>query len=55
MQGEFTLTCTLVRCLQGRGVTCWAATTRRDVEDGPDGTKVSRFHFVRLRRYPPLT
>ncbi|GIX17745.1 MAG: hypothetical protein KatS3mg119_1931 [Rhodothalassiaceae bacterium] len=54
VQGEFTLTCQLVRCLQARGITCWAATTARDVEERPDGTKVSRFRFVRLRRYPDL-
>ncbi|RMF66145.1 MAG: hypothetical protein D6740_13420, partial [Alphaproteobacteria bacterium] len=54
VQGEFTLTCQLVRCLQAYGITCWAATTERDVEKRPDGMKVSRFRFVRLRRYPDL-
>jgi len=51
VQGEFTLTFALVKELQARGVVCVAATTARDVVEGPDGTKMSRFRFVRFREY----
>ncbi|MCS6900465.1 MAG: TM1812 family CRISPR-associated protein [Myxococcales bacterium] len=53
--GEFTLTLALVRALQTQGVRCFAATTRRDVEERPgaDGgtEKAARFRFVRWREY----
>jgi CRISPR-associated protein Csx16 len=52
VQGEFTLTVELVRRLQARGITCLAATSRRDVEEGCDGRRVSAFTFVRFRAYP---
>jgi CRISPR-associated protein Csx16 len=51
VQGEFTLTVELVRRLQARGVTCLAATSTRNVEEGADGQKVSVFRFVRFRAY----
>lgn len=52
VQGEFTLTVELVRRLQARGITCLAATSKRDVEEGGDGRRVSTFTFVRFRAYP---
>lgn len=52
VQGEFTLTIELVRRLQARGITCLAATSKRDVEEGADGRRVSTFTFVRFRAYP---
>lgn len=51
VQGEFTLTVELVRCLQARGITCLAATSRRVVEEDADGRRVSTFAFVRWREY----
>ena len=54
VQGEFTLTTFLVRALQMRGVTPYAATTERRVEELPDGRKVTQFRFVQFRRYPDL-
>lgn len=54
VQGEFTLTMELVRRLQARGITCLAATSKRDVEEGSDGRRVSNFAFVRFRAYPDL-
>jgi CRISPR-associated protein Csx16 len=52
VQGEFTLTVELVRRLQARGVTCVAATSKRNVEEEADGRKISTFTFVRFRTYP---
>jgi hypothetical protein len=54
VQGEFTLTFELVRCLQARGITCLAATTTRNVVEEANGRKVSSFAFVRFRAYPEL-
>ncbi len=55
IQGEFSLAFFLVCELQSKGIPCYAATTRRLVESKAlaDGTteKVSRFEFVRFRRY----
>lgn len=51
VQGEFTLTVELVRRLQGRGITCLAATSTRNVEEDADGRRVSAFAFVRFRAY----
>lgn len=49
---EFVTTFILVTMLQKRGITCFAATTRRSVSMDPEGNKVSRFCFVRFREYP---
>ena len=62
VQGEFTLTFYLVQALEFHGIPCYAATTRRIVENaiGAAGVaeKRSRFEFVRFRRYlistPPV-
>lgn len=51
VMGEFTLTDRLVSRLLRRGVCCLAATSRREVQELPDGRKVIRFQFVRFRRY----
>lgn len=51
VQGEFTLTHLLVERLERRGITCVAATSRRDVQADKDGSRVVRFRFVRFRRY----
>jgi hypothetical protein len=52
VQGEFTLTVELVRRLQAPGITCLAAASRRDVEEGSDGRRVSTFTFVRSAPTP---
>ena len=49
---EFVTTFILVTMLQKRGITCLAATTRRDVSVDSEGNKISRFSFVRFREYP---
>jgi hypothetical protein len=54
VSGEYVTTTLVVQQLQRRGVTCVAATTRRVVEEQPDGLKKSRFVFVRFREYPLL-
>ncbi len=54
VQGEFTLTVELVRRLQARGITCLAATSKREVAEEGDGRRVSTFRFVRFRAYPEL-
>jgi CRISPR-associated protein Csx16 len=51
VQGEFTLAHILVRRLQGRGITCLAATTRREVLEDAGSVKTTRFEFVRFREY----
>jgi hypothetical protein len=55
VQGEFTLTLYLVQALELQGIPCYAATTRRIVENTvvTAGTteKRSCFEFVRFRRY----
>ena len=51
IQGEFTLVFALVTMLKASGITCLASTTRRVVEEQPDGTKVSHFDFIRFREY----
>ena len=54
VMGEYTLTVQLVRLLQERGVRCFAATTRREVEVTDDGSLRKSFHFTRFREYPRL-
>lgn len=55
VQGEFTLTAWVVSYLALRGVSCYAATTRRvaEVTSLPDGAseRRARFEFVRFRQY----
>jgi CRISPR-associated protein Csx16 len=52
VQGEFTLSFTLVRRLQRAGVICVAATTLRETVPVDEGRMIARFRFVRFRRYP---
>ena len=52
VQGEFVLTAMLVAALGRRGIRCLAATTHREVAEGPDGARTYRFRFVRFRPYP---
>jgi CRISPR-associated protein Csx16 len=51
VQGEFTLAHALVRRLQQRGISCLAATTRREVLEDCGAVKTTRFEFVRFREY----
>ncbi len=51
IMGEMTLTFSVVSRLKQEGITCVASTTRREVSTLPDGSKVSTFKFVRLRKY----
>jgi hypothetical protein len=51
VQGEFTLAHALVGRLRQRGISCLAATTRREVIGHAGGVKTTRFEFVRFREY----
>lgn len=54
IQGEFTLVFALVSLLLKHGIKCIASTTERKVAVQADGTKISRFSFVRFREYKSL-
>ena len=51
VMGEMTLTLAIVRRLQDYGIKCYASTTERIVNDGPNGQKISIFKFVAFRKY----
>lgn len=51
LMGELTFAFALVRMLQSHGITVVASTTHRTSQVLPDGSKVSRFEFVRFRQY----
>lgn len=51
VMGELTFTFGLVALLQSQGITCLASTTHRSTQDLPDGTKISKFEFVKFRKY----
>lgn len=51
LMGEFTLTFQLAWCLKSEGIPVMASTTQRNVTNNPDGTKTTRFTFVRFREY----
>lgn len=53
IMGELTFCVALIKKLQNGGISCIASTTHRSTEDLPDGTKVSKFEFVRFRQYWP--
>jgi hypothetical protein len=55
LMGELTFCFALVNRLQKVGITCLASTTSRLAVDFTDGTKTSRFDFIRFREYPDLT
>jgi len=54
VQGEFTLTVTLVGMVQSRGDLVVAACSERVSLDMGDGKKVVSFRFVQFRGYPKL-
>lgn len=49
VQGEFSLTIELTRMLQALGWECVVACSERNTVDNDDGTKTTRFEFVRFR------
>jgi hypothetical protein len=51
VQGEFRLAQALVPKLQQIGIVCVAATAHREVVEQSEGTKTTRFNFVRSRVY----
>ncbi len=51
LMGELNFTFELVRLLQSHGITAVASTTHRSTQELPDGTKISKFEFVRFRSY----
>lgn len=51
IMGEMTFTYAMVNALTKLGYTCVASTTKRIVEDLPDGTKKATFAFARFREY----
>ena len=51
IMGEMTFTYAMVNALTELGYTCVASTTKRIVEDLPDGTKKTTFAFARFREY----
>lgn len=53
IMGELTFCVALIRKLQKAGINCLASTTHRSTVDQPDGSKVSKFEFVRFRHYWP--
>jgi len=55
LMGELTFCFALVARLQKAGIICIASTTRRETVVHPDGSKTSRFGFVRFREYSLLT
>lgn len=51
IMGEMTFVYHFVQKISELGIVCLAATSRRIVEEEKNGTKVSRFEFVRFRAY----
>jgi len=51
IMGEMTFVYQFVKKMSEQGILCVASTTKRIVEEKPDGTKLSRFEFVRFRPY----
>ncbi len=51
VMGEMTLTYALVSKLKEVGIRCVASTTNRDVTENADGTRTSKFNFVKFREY----
>ncbi len=51
VMGELTFCFALVVRLQKYGITCVSSTTTRQTTDHPDGSKTTRFGFVRFREY----
>ena len=53
IMGELTFCVAIIRKLQQAQIPCLASTTHRTTEDLPDGSKISKFEFVRFRHYWP--
>jgi hypothetical protein len=51
LMGELTFSFELVQMLKNHGITVISSTTHRTTQDHPDGTKISKFEFVRFRHY----
>ena len=51
IMGELTFCFALVVRLQKMGIICLSSTTTRQTTDHPDGSKTTRFGFVRFREY----
>lgn len=51
IMGEMTFTYNLVKILKDNGYFCYASTTKRNVVEKEDGTKISIFEFVQFREY----
>ena len=51
IMGELTFCFALVSRLQMVGIICLASTTIRETIDYPDGSKTTKFGFVRFREY----
>ena len=51
LMGELTFCFALVARLQKTGISCMASTTSRETKVNHDGTKNTRFGFVRFREY----
>ena len=51
IMGEMTFTYNLVKLLKENGYHCYASTTKRNVIEKEDGSKVSVFEFIKFREY----
>lgn len=51
IMGEMTFTYAMVNALKTKGYTCVASTTKRIVEELPDGVKNVKFEFCQFREY----
>lgn len=51
LMGELSLVYQLVTLFKEANVSCVVSTTKREVEDLPDGSKNSLFRFVKFRSY----
>lgn len=51
VMGEMTFTYNVVKEFAETGYNCFASTTKRNVVENNDGTKVSIFEFVQFRMY----
>lgn len=51
VMGEMTFTYNLVKLLNENGYHCYASTTKRNVVEKEDGTKISVFEFIQFREY----
>lgn len=51
IMGEMTFTYAMVNLLKAAGYTCVASTSKRIVEELPDGSKNVKFEFCQFREY----